>query len=357
MQKDVNTIFLNLVRLGIGHYAEALIESACWKEIQNLAEVHGLYAVVLDAIEKLPSVSRPPQELLLEWIGKVLQDYEYRYKQYCKAITELTEFYNCHGYKMMVLKGYACSLNWPLPQHRPCGDIDIWLFGKQKEADALLKREKGIHIDTSHHHHSVFDWNDFTVENHFDFVNVYAESSSRQIEKIFKQLGMDDSFFVEVHGEKVYLPSPNLHALFLIKHMVSHFAAAEINLRQVLDWAFYVEKHTKAINWEWLNGVLEDYHMKDFVSCINAICVEDLGFNASIFGIVQFNPHLKDRILDDILEPEYGLTGPMGFFQGLVYKYNRWQGNAWKQRLCYKDSRLSMLVNGIWAKVLKPSSI
>ena len=304
--RELENSFLHLVRLGIGHVAEVNPQPFYWKEIETLANRHGLLAVIVDGIEKLSSNVRLPQELLLEWIGDVLQGYEYCYEQYSKAIAELAEFYNTHGYKMMVLKGYACSLDWPRPEHRPCGDIDIWLFGKQKEADKVLgewSKEHGsrLEIDKSHHHHTVFEWDGFTVENHYDFVNVHAHRSSAELEKVFKELGKDDSYSVEVIGKKVYLPSPNLHALFLIKHMVSHFAAAEINLRQVLDWAFFVEKHTKEIDWNWLNRMMEDYHIKDFVSCINAICVEELGFDASMFPRVQYNPYLKDKILADIV--------------------------------------------------------
>ena len=356
--------FLSLVRLGTGHSTYSISQIIKWKELKVLAENQGLYAIFLDGIEKLPSVSKPPQELLLEWIGEVLQDYEYRYEQYCKAIFELAGFYNSHGYKMMILKGYACSLDWPMPNHRPCGDIDIWLFGKQKEADeALLKANTNrtditnrFTIDTSHYHHTVFEWSGFTVENHYDFVNVHAHRSSAELEKVFKELGKDDSHSVEVNGVKVYLPSPNLHALFLIKHMVSHFAAAEISLRQVLDWAFFVEKHTKEIDWKWLNGMLDKYNMKNFVNCINGICVEDLGFDVGIFQEVQFLPALKDRILDDILNPEYTSAEPKGFVRRYIYKYKRWQGNAWKQRLCYKESRWEYFWTGIWAKILKPTS-
>ena len=374
MQSCKDTFF-SLVRLGIGHNSNALSLPINWREIQNLADNQGLYAVILDGIEKLPTNIRPPQEIILEWIGEVLQSYDYAYEQYCKSIAKMACFYNNYGYKMMILKGYACSLNWPKPSHRPCGDIDIWLFGKQKEADkALLKantrsssarlllegrknrtnKTNHFTIDTSHHHHTVFNWGDFTVENHYDFVNVHAHRSSAELEKIFKELGKDDSYSVEVNGEKVYLPSPNLHALFLIKHMVSHFAAAEINLRQVLDWAFFAEKHTKEIDWKWLTSVLEKYHMIDFYNCLNAICVEDLGFDAGIFHEVQFLPALKDRILDDILNPKYTSAEPKGFVCRFIYKYKRWQGNAWKQRLCYKESRWEYLLSGLWAKILKP---
>ena len=143
------------------------------------------------------------------------------------------------------------------------------------------------------------------VENHYDFVNVYAHKSSRELEKVFKELGKDESHFVEVYGEKVYLPSPNLHALFLIRHMVAHFVGAEITLRQVLDWAFFAEKHTKEIDWKWLEEQLVKFHMMDFYNCINAICVGGLGFDVKIFPSVQFEPSLKERILNDILSPEF----------------------------------------------------
>ena len=285
-----------------------------------------------------------------------MQNFEQRYELYCEAIAEMVEFYNTHHYKMMVLKGYTCSLDWPKPEHRPCGDIDIWLFGKQKEADALLVKEKGIKIDKSHHHHTVYNWRDFMVENHYDFVNIYAHSSSAELENIFKELGEDDRHHIEVNKEIIYIPSPNLHALFLIKHMLSHFAASEINMRQVLDWAFFVENHHKKVDWVWMKDILMRYHMWEFFNIINAICVDDLCFNPTIFPSVQFLPELKERVLDDILEPQYGTAEPILLFKRFIYKLVRWRGNAWKQKLCYNESRWSAFWHGMWAKMLKPAS-
>lgn len=362
MNQDLQSVFISLVRLGIGHMSVPLPERIDWKTIEELANKHGLLAVVVDGIECLPEQQRPPKTLLLEWIGNTLQSYEQRYTLYEKAIGKLAGFYNQHRYKIMLLKGYACSLDWPKSEHRPCGDIDIWLFGKQKEADTTLTQEKGIKVDSSHHHHTVFDWCGFSVENHYDFVNIYAHKSSAELEKIFKELGQDDKHRVEIpdtstgSATKVYLPSPNLHALFLIRHMVSHFAAAEITLRQVLDWAFFVEKHTKEIDWDWLLELLDKYHMREFFNCINAICVEDLGFSATIFPYVQYLPDLKQKVLSDILEPEYTAEEPKGFVRRLVYKYRRWQGNAWKQRLCYNESRWSMFWTGMWSHLIKPEA-
>ena len=357
MNSNLNESFLLLVRLGIGHDANPLSEWFNWETIKKIADEQGLTAIVLDGIDKLPSDNRPSQVLLLEWIGDILQNYEQRYSDYKKAIGSLAGFCNQHGFKMMVLKGYACSLDWPKPEHRPCGDIDIWQFGKQKKADEALAVNTYIRIDGSHHHHTVFEWDGFTVENHYDFVNVHHHKSSAKIEKILKELSKDDSHAVEVNGEIVYLPSSNLHALFLMKHLVSHFASEYITLRQVLDWAFFVEKHGKDVDWPWLLSLLDEFHMREFFNSINAICVEELGFNSTIFPYVQFNPILKDRVFNDIIQPEFSGEEPKSVLLRISFKYRRWKANQWKHELCYEESMRSAFWSGVWGHLLKPSSI
>lgn len=355
--------FLALVRLGIGHYYGSLSQDIDLSAVKDLAENHGLLAVLLDGIESYRAIrncsNNNMQEkiLLAQWIGEVSLLFEQRYEQYLHAIGDLAAFYNSHGLKMMVLKGYACSLDWPKPKHRPCGDIDIWQFSQQKEADAVLAREKGITIDTSHHHHTVFDWQGFMVENHYDFINVHHHKSHSQLEQIFKELGKDDSYHVEVNGEKVHLPSANLHALFLMKHITLHFSTGEINLRQLLDWAFFVQVHGKDVNWNWLDGILEHYGMKSIYGIFNAICVKELGFDAEMFSYVQFDPDLKKRVLNDIVSPEFQCDVPKGFYRRIFFKFRRWKANEWKHELCYKESMWSAFWSGVKNHLLKPASI
>ena len=356
MNSNYETL-LALTRLGINHRTYLSNQGIDWQSVKDLAEKQGLSAVVLDGIERLPEQQRPPKLFLLEWIGETLQGYEYRYDLYCKAIAELAGFYNSHGYKMMVLKGYACSIDWQKPEHRPCGDIDIWQFGQQKEADAALAKEKGVEIDSSHHHHTVFYWLDFMVENHYDFINVHRHKLNKVIESHFKELGNDDTRCFEICGEKVYMPSLKLHALFLLRHTMSHFAIGGISLRQLLDWGFFVEKHTKEIDWDWLLKEIEQFGMSPLYHIFNAICVEDLGFDSSIFPTVLFDSFLKERVLNDILLSDGQIEEPKSFIKRIVFKYRRWYSSRWKHELCYKESMWSAFWSGVWSHMLKPSSI
>lgn len=359
--QSINESFLSIVRLGIGHSA-IFPTRVDWKALEALASEQGLSAIVLDGIEKLPDRIRPPQAFLLQWIGEMLSNYENNYVAYEKSIGRLARFYNSHGFRMMVMKGYGLSLNYPKPSHRPCGDIDIWQFGQQKEADEALEasfkvKDPSFKVDKSHHHHTVFEWQGFTVENHFDWVNVYGHRSSMELERIFKELAKDDSHWVKVNGEKVYLPSPNLHALFLMKHTMLHFVATSMSFRQLLDWAFFAEKHREEIDWKWLEAVLEKYHMKNFYNCVNAICVEELGFEPKIFGQVQFISSMKDNVLEDTLSPKFTENVPKEVINRVVFKYRRWKANSWKRRMCYEGSDAGMFIRSAWAHIVKPAHI
>lgn len=153
MENSIDKVFFALVRLGIGKNGSVESGRVDWPAIETLAAQQGLSAIVADGIDKLPQDLRPPKPLMLQMIGQVLQNFEYRFELYLRTIAEMAQLYNSHELKMMVLKGYACSLNWPKPEHRHVGDIDIWQFGDYKKADAMLAKEKGIEIDNSHHHH------------------------------------------------------------------------------------------------------------------------------------------------------------------------------------------------------------
>lgn len=408
---ELNQTFLRLVRLGIGHKKGTLDQyldvnsHTDWEQLKALAEKQGLSAVVLDGIDSLQHKGLLheglPKQLRLEWIGQVLQNYEYRYERYRRAIAELAALYNSHGFRMMVLKGYACALDWPKPAHRPCGDIDIWQFGQQREADAVLANtdftnctdegspkglksdknlsqnssrirelENKVTIDSSHHHHTVFHWHGFMVENHYDFINVHHHRSHVELEHILKALGdasnlNDNSVHdigmaipsIEIDGEQVWLPSPNLHALFLMKHMSLHFSTGEFGVRQLLDWGFFVKAHGKEVDWGRIEKVYEHFRMKQLYGIFNAICVCELGFDVGDFNFVQFEPALKDRVLNEILAPESFGDIPTSLFPRLLFKYRRWKANEWKHKLCYKDSMWSAFWSGVWSHLLKPSSI
>ena len=74
---------------------------------------------------------------------------------------------------------------------------------------------------------------------------------------------------------------------------------------------------------------------------VNAICVEDLGFEVNIFTRVQFEPVLKDRVLNEILNPEFSEDMPKFVFRRVAFKLRRWKGGLGNISCDIRDSMLS----------------
>lgn len=149
-----------------------------------------------------------------------------------------------------MIKGYGVSLNWYEPNHRPIGDLDIYNFGKWHEADALVAKTYGIRIDYGHEHHTIFNYKEVSVENHYDFINTKAHRDAPKIEARLKALADMNYREIEVDGAKVYLSSADFNAIFLMRHMGQHFAGEVLSLRQVLDWGFFVYAHHNEVDWK-----------------------------------------------------------------------------------------------------------
>ncbi len=236
-----------------------------WKELMVMSQQHGVDAIVLDGIERLAEEGRANIDLTtkLSWIGAVAQQ-EQIYIKKKRVLADLSKIYAKHGIRMMVLKGLGLSLNYPKPEHRICNDIDIYLFGEQKRADRILKNEYKIEIDNSEHQHSIFYFHGVMIENHYNFLNIYAHLSSRKIEKKLKVLSSAGLQGANIEGQTVYFPSADFNALFILRHTASHFAGSAMNIRQVIDWGLFVKKHHDEIDWNMLLPFIKDMNMDKF---------------------------------------------------------------------------------------------
>ena len=107
--------------------------------------------------------------------------------------------------------------------------------------------------------------------------------------------------------------------------MGQHFAGEHLNLRQVLDWGFFVRTHHKEVDWKATIGFLKEIGIYTFFNQINAICMDYLGFSESCFPTIERDKDLEERILMDILHPEFAEEKPTsGLIPILTFKFRRW---------------------------------
>lgn len=347
---------LKLLRIALGHESDSSIPSGIdWRELITLSYKHGISAIAVDGFLKIydrnseSGIDKPEYEnLKYEWLGNSLLA-EQTYSEQKSAIVKLANFYKNQEVKMLLLKGYGLSLNYPVPIHRPVGDIDIYNFGLWDLADQMVEKRLGIKVDRSHEHHTVFIFDGFAVENHYDIVNTKLAKSSVVIDAKLKQLA-EQSHECE---DGFYLPSSDFNAIFLIRHLGQHMAGDRATLRQLLDWGLFIDKHSDEINWKFISGYWKEMGIAEFAKCINSICVEHLGIEADKFhGELSVNKELCNRLLNDILNPEFTMKCPNGSaFKTAVFKTRRFIANGWKRKLVYKEGLFELFVTGAFAKV------
>ena len=337
---------LSLIRTIVGGaYDASMTRGIDWARVREEATKQGVQGLCFDALQLLPAELRPDKKILLEWLGQVAF-LERLYEKHKLAIDALSLFYQQHDIKMMMLKGYGLSLYWPKPKHRPVGDLDIYLGEKWQVADQMVSEKLGIKIDDGHEHHTCFCFQGTSVENHYDFVNTKANKSSRDLEAVFKKLAVFDMPMTLDRGV-VYLPSPTLNAIFLIRHLGQHFAGAEATLRQLLDWAFFMQHESENVDWNLVYSTLRKVGGYRLFHQINAICVDYLGFSESSFPKIERDNALERRIIEDICAPEFNETKPDGnTIQVIWFKTRRFFANRWKRRLVYRDGLWSQLWYG-----------
>lgn len=334
---------LAIVRHTLWHDTPALAtEDTDWNALFALADRQHIGALAANGIGDMT----PPPEARLKAKGyRLLSENLYRHHEH--SIADIAAALRREGIGMMLLKGIGLSLLWPVPNHRAVGDIDIFTFRIndkglvccQSEADDIISKSFGIVADNSHEHHSILQINGIVVENHYDFINAVDLRSSRDIERYLKQLVSHDMKTATICGERIFLPPPVFNAVYLIRHIGRHFSGSRINLRQVLDWAFFVRAFHNDIDWNSTAGYWQKIGLLPFAQCINSICIAHLGFPPDIFhGIVSTDRHLTERIVDDIMQPEFTTTPPDGHIASAFFRLRRFLANGWKRQITYKES-------------------
>lgn len=333
-------IILDLLSVALGNRKEiTLPANTDWQEVYAFAKIQDVYGVCLDAINILPPNQRPNKKNLIHWIGSVLS-MERVYDKYIAAIESFSEFCQSHNVPMLLMKGYGCSLNYPKPNRRPCGDIDIYL-GKNKGNIEKLILAKGIQIDYSNDHHAVFSYQGFRVESHDTVMDAHSHKSNAYINELLEKLAIE-TFRYNPNKTGLILPSATFNSIHLLRHMASDFAEVRISLRHVLDWATFIAAND--VDWNFIHEVARKSNMDKFLDAINAICVHYLGYSQERFPIVYNDDKLELRVLNEILTCTDAVDMPkrninlLGKIKYGICKTKRLWRNRWKYAIVYDES-------------------
>lgn len=242
-----------------------------WTQMFKMAARQGLLAIAWDAVEKLQaehgSLCRGlSRETKIRWALSIKHIEEVHLRQR-EALKELAGIFAESGMRVMVLKGLGLAEMYPRPEHRECGDLDIYLscipdnVGGDKtdnvgggSSDSFKKgnelmRKMGIAVEYDGTKHSKFYYKGIPVENHKNFLNVTTTRVDKDLEReLMRMLQEQKCGSLDLGGITVDVPPPDFQMIFLTRHAITHFLASGLVLRHLYDFGIFYSAHAQEVD-------------------------------------------------------------------------------------------------------------
>lgn len=232
-------LFFELLQVALGNRGclSKVPSPKDWIALYEESEKQSIEGVMLSGLEQLPQEQRPPQELLLQWIG-VGQLIEQQNKLLNSKCSELEKKISSDGYRSCLLKGQGNAIMYPNSYRRTAGDIDIWIEGgKKRIVQYVHKLFPDINIQYHHMDFPIFE--DVEVEAHYFPSFSYNKIHNKRLQKYFEEKSKEQfENYVLIEGAKISVPTVPFNIVFQLSHMMRHFFTQGIGLRHAVDFYY-----------------------------------------------------------------------------------------------------------------------
>lgn len=268
-----------------------------WAVMLDMADKQSLTGALLRGLENLPNAQRPPQELLLEWIGIQQIVVSTNNVQDAKS-KELYEWFKEKGCDCCIIKGQGVARLYPQPEFRQAGDIDIWV---NTDRDAVVGKMHSESIDVSvidyvNCHAAFFD--DVEVEVHFHPTYFFNPFADRRLQKWIQQ---NKSAQMASFDDAVGFSYPTIafNLVFSLIHIYRHVFSEGIGLRQLMDY-YYILIHSTEDERLAAFDTLRSFGLKKFVATVMYVMRRVFDIDDSLL-LCQPNQREGEYLLAEIL--------------------------------------------------------
>lgn len=256
-RKDINQqAFFELLRTGLwgnGNPDIRIDESTDWQEVYRLATEQSVLGLVLAGLER--SDVKPPQVLLLQWIGEV-QMIEQRNKEMNAFIADLIEKLRKNEIYALLVKGQGIAQCSEKPLWRCSGDVDLLLsYDNYQKAKTLLtplaSEVESEYEGISHLGMTIDGW---VVELHGSLRVGLPQRINRVLDEIQADTFYGGNVRSWLNGQtQIFMLGKENDIVYVFVHFFNHFYKEGVGLRQICDWCRLMWTYRDSLNY----GMLE----------------------------------------------------------------------------------------------------
>lgn len=281
--RDVAVSMCTELLWGESESLEALLPqewgAADYDELCEYVTAHGLQSLVIPYLAKERFEDEETRETIVGWWYST-EDFRLQTKMLYKLSEQLAEFFCKRGIDVMFLKGCCLAQWYPKKLMRAFSDIDFYLFDKEQEGLTALM-EAGYECQDAWDYHAHIDFDGVMLELHRDFLDCNRMDSNRVVDETLKQLAKREGKMSRCEWMKhdypnAYCMSPTMNAIFLMRHMITHFVVRKIGLRHLYDWGLFLKESADKVNWDEVLSFYERIGIMEIASRIQAILYEKM---------------------------------------------------------------------------------
>ena len=294
---NVNEILLGLLGRALFDSKFAFeAEDTPWEELFRECWAQAVDLLVFDAMTTEERAAMP-RDLFRAWQGMALQRLmfnEQLYHEQGKILTHLQEA----GIPCVVLKGSSCGMNYLNPSLRCAGDIDLLVGPKGAELARKVLEQMGYGTeDAPHPYHLHMRSKTHIVELHYEPAGIPQGKAGEALRALF-----DGAEQRAVNRSEIPVLPTYEQGISLILHKLEHIVSSGLGLRQLCDWAVFVNRQLRDEDWAKLESGLSDLGLLHFTKIVTRMCVEGLALPVeSAPWCMEADRALADQLLADIL--------------------------------------------------------
>lgn len=274
---------------------ESIVDEELWNEV--IGEL--IKQSVLGLTSSIICNHRDVPESILESCGKSRIVTVKKYVQEAFIQNEACEIIQDKGIDVVVIKGMASAIYYPIPELREMGDVDLLVRPENYEEAIQSLRENNYVLigKEGGRYHTVFKKNEFIIELHRSPAGIHRHKKGQTVRKYILS-GMDEIETNQIGRYEFPILPWKQNGMELIWHINQHLYNG-LGLRHIIDWMMFV------------NHTLDDEHMKEFMPDLRKCGLDRLAIVVTkmcqkYLGLPQENIlwcDLKedDRICDDLM--------------------------------------------------------
>lgn len=304
----VEKVFYSIIRASLWNTSVEIPNGfRDWGAIIKLAKTQALMGLVANVLLTNGEIRSSLHAELISKLRNIPMTNLATHTQMNLTLQRLTLSLREAGIEPVLLKGQGLARNYPIPELRQCGDIDLYVGEEcyERTYEALLPIVSEIDDKAK-----IWNWMHFDAKIGNIMLEVHQKADymrSRKGDKLYREYmrrGLSENLSpIKFADTDVMTPNDTYNAFYVFYHLWRHFSGTGVGLRQFCDWTCFLHTHVGKLDLPYLKEMLVNLGFMKPWQVFGCFLVKDLGLPEEEFPF--YNPKYfrkVERVRDYVMK-------------------------------------------------------